>query len=71
MLADKLKAKKKKWRIKEATLMGCAAIGGSIGVLAGMYTFRHKTLHKKFTVGVPLILAFQIISATALTVWLR
>ena len=60
MLADKLKAKKKKWRIKESTLMGCAAIGGSIGILAGMYTFRHKTLHTKFTVGVPLILAIQI-----------
>lgn len=71
MLADKLKAKKKKWRIKEATLMGCAAIGGSIGVLAGMYTFRHKTLHKKFTVGVPLILAVQVIAATVLVIWLK
>ena len=71
MLADKLKARKKKWRIKEATLMGCAAIGGSIGVLAGMYTFRHKTLHTKFTVGVPLILAVQVILATVLTICLK
>ena len=37
-----------------------AAIGGSIGALAGMYTFRHKTLHRKFTIGIPLILAAQI-----------
>lgn len=71
MLADKLKAKKNKWRIKEATLMGCAAIGGSIGVLAGMYTFRHKTLHVKFTVGVPLILASQVIAATVMVIWLN
>ena len=64
MLADKVKAKKKKWRIPERTLITVAAIGGSIGVLAGMYICRHKTLHPKFTVGVPLILAAQIIAAT-------
>lgn len=71
MLADKLKAKKKKWRIKESTLMGCAAIGGSIGILAGMYTFRHKTLHTKFTVGVPLILAAQAVLATVTVIWTK
>lgn len=71
MLVDKLKAKKNKWRIKEATLMGCAAIGGSIGILAGMYTFRHKTLHLKFSMGVPLILAAQVIAATLITIWLK
>lgn len=60
MLADKQKAKKKQWRIPEATLMGSALIGGSIGALAGMYTFRHKTKHPKFTVGIPLILAVQV-----------
>lgn len=60
MLADKQKAKKKQWRIPEATLMGSAPIGGSIGALAGMYTFRHKTKHPKFTVGIPLILAVQV-----------
>lgn len=59
MLADKHKARKNKWRIPEATLMGTAALGGSIGVLAGMYTVRHKTKHIKFTIGVPLILAAQ------------
>ena len=60
MLADKQKAKKKLWRIPEATLLTCAALGGSIGALAGMYTFRHKTKHLKFTLGVPAILILQI-----------
>ena len=60
MLIDKVKAKKNRWRIKESTLMLWAAIGGSIGALAGMYTFRHKTLHRKFTIGIPAILVLQI-----------
>lgn len=61
MLADKCKAKKNLWRIPEATLMTIALIGGSIGSLAGMYTFRHKTKHLKFTLGIPLILIGQIL----------
>ena len=61
MLADKYKAKKKLWRIPEATLMGIAALGGSLGSLLGMYTFRHKTKHPKFTVGLPLLLAIQVV----------
>lgn len=68
MFIDKQKAKKKKWRIPEATLMGIAAMGGSIGSLMGMYTFRHKTLHKKFTIGIPAILILQIGLAVAV-VW--
>ena len=60
MLIDKIKAKKNLWRIKESTLMLSAAIGGSIGALAGMYTFRHKTLHRKFTIGIPAILILQV-----------
>lgn len=68
MFIDKQKAKKKKWRIPEATLMGIAAIGGSIGSLIGMYTFRHKTLHKKFTIGIPAILILQIGLAVAV-IW--
>ncbi len=63
MLVDKIKAKKNLWRIPEATLFFVAAIGGSIGSLLGMYTFRHKTKHIKFIVGMPLILAVQIIIA--------
>lgn len=67
MLADKAKAKKKKWRIPEATLIGSAIIGGSIGALAGMYTFRHKTKHPKFTVGIPVILVLQVAAAILIT----
>lgn len=60
MREDKKKARTGAWRIPEATLMGLAAAGGSIGVLAGMCRFRHKTKHLKFVLGVPLILAIQI-----------
>ena len=60
MLVDKQKARKGAWRIPEATLMGVAIMGGSIGAIAGMYLFRHKTRHLKFTLGLPLILAVQI-----------
>ena len=60
MLADKRMAQKNLWRIPESTLLLSAAIGGSIGSLAGMYTFRHKTRHLKFTLGVPAILIAQI-----------
>jgi len=66
MLIDKHKARKKKWRIPEATLMGVAALGGSIGSLMGMYTFRHKTKHKKFTIGIPAILIAQLLLAGAI-----
>lgn len=57
MLADKRRARKNRWRIPERTLMAVAAMGGSLGSLLGMYTFRHKTRHKKFTLGIPAILA--------------
>lgn len=60
MLIDKQKARKNKWRISEATLMFSAVLGGSIGALLGMYTFRHKTKHLKFTLGIPTILVLQI-----------
>lgn len=60
MLIDKQKAKKRKWRIPEATLLTVAVIGGSIGTLAGMDLFRHKTRHKKFSIGIPVIIALQL-----------
>lgn len=59
MLADKQRARKNLWRIPERTLLTAAVLGGSIGGLAGMYLFRHKTKHLKFTLGIPLILAIQ------------
>jgi len=63
MLYDKYLAKNNLWRIPEATLMGIAVIGGSIGCLCGMYTVRHKTRHLKFTLGIPAILAAQLLLA--------
>lgn len=57
---DKWKAKRDKWRIPEATLLMLAALGGSVGALLGMTVFRHKTKHKKFLIGVPLILLAQL-----------
>ena len=66
MLIDKQKARKNLWRIPERTLLGIAILGGSIGTLLGMHLFRHKTLHLKFTIGVPFILSVQIIAAAVL-----
>ena len=66
MLVDKRKARKNRWRIPERTLILSAALGGSIGALLGMYTFRHKTKHLKFTLGIPAILIAQI----ALAIWI-
>ena len=64
---DKLKAKRSKWRIPEATLIGLAVIGGSIGAWLGMRAWHHKTMHKKFQFGIPLIILAQI----ALVVWIK
>lgn len=57
---DKRKARRGKWRIPEATLLLLAVFGGSIGALLGMSVFRHKTKHKKFLIGLPLILIAQV-----------
>ena len=66
MLSDKQKARKKMWRIPEKVLIGSAVIGGSLGALAGMYAFRHKTKHLKFTMGIPVILVLQTVFAIIL-----
>lgn len=63
MYLDKRFAKKHRRRIPEATLMWIAALGGSPGSLAGMYLFRHKTRHPKFYIGIPILLAIQILLA--------
>ena len=57
---DKLKAKKGKWRMPESTLLLLAIIGGSIGAWLGIKVWHHKTLHKKFKCGIPLIVIVQI-----------
>ena len=59
MLADKQRAKKHRWRIPEAVLLGAAALGGSVGALFGMWLFHHKTRKAKFFITIPLLLAAQ------------
>lgn len=63
---DKYKAKKAKWRISEATLLLMAVIGGSIGAWVGMRIWHHKTMHKKFKYGIPVIIIFQVALAVYL-----
>lgn len=67
MAMDKSRARKHQWRIPEKTLFLSAILGGSIGAIAGMYTFHHKTKHWYFVIGMPAILILQI----ALIVWIR
>ena len=62
MLIDKHRARKNLWRIPERTLIWIAILGGSFGCLLGMYAVRHKTKHTKFTIGLPFILAVQIVA---------
>ena len=62
MLIDKYKARKNLWRIPEKTLLGVALMGGSIGSYAGMQIFRHKTKHPQFYIGIPVIMAVQLIA---------
>ena len=64
---DKYKAVHKKWRIPEKTLFLTAVLGGSLGGIVGMYVFRHKTLHKKFSVGFPVVLILQTAIAFAIS----
>ena len=63
---DKYKAKKGRWRISEAILLLMAVIGGSIGAWAGMRLWHHKTMHKKFKYGIPLIIILQVALAVYL-----
>ena len=60
---DKWRAQRDRWRIPEDTLIWLAIVGGSIGALLGMYLFRHKTKRRKFTIGIPVILAVQLVLA--------
>lgn len=62
MYIDKKRAKWGKWRIKESTLFTLVLLGGGIGGIVGMYTFRHKTKKPMFVIGFPAILIIEIIS---------
>ena len=65
---DKYKAKKGRWRISEATLLLMAVIGGSIGAWVGMRIWHHKTMHKMFKYGIPVIIIFQVALAVYLLI---
>ncbi len=61
MFIDKQRARHHAWRIRETTLFLTALLGGSLGILAGMYLFRHKTKHRSFVFGIPFILLLQLL----------
>ena len=64
---DKRRAKRDAWRIRERTLFLLALFGGSLGAIAGMWIFHHKTRHWYFVIGMPAILILQL--AAAVAVW--
>ena len=68
---DKWKAKHDKWRISEATLLSLTAIGGSIGAWVGMKVWHHKTMHKKFKYGIPLVMVLQFSLLLFTLYWLN
>ena len=73
---DKFKAKYREKhpaarRVPERTLFLLALLGGSLGALLGMRVWRHKTLHRSFRIGIPLILALQILIPAGIWLYLR
>lgn len=67
---DKRRAREGRWRIRESTLLLCAALGGAVGGTAGMMTFRHKTRHWYFRLGFPLMAALQLALMPVVFGWL-
>jgi len=63
MWIDKKKAKRGRYRISEQALFILVLLGGGVGGIAGMYTFRHKTQKPRFVIGFPFILIFEILAA--------
>lgn len=61
-IADKSRAKRGKWRVRESTLWALTILGGGAGMYLTMRLIRHKTLHKSFMIGIPLIVILQIIA---------
>lgn len=67
MGVDKRRARRDAWRIRERTLFLLALLGGSVGAIAGMYLFHHKTRHWYFVVGMPAILLLQLATAVLIS----
>ena len=63
MLLDKLFAKIGARRIPESSLLLAAATGGSLGAMLGMYLFRHKTRHRRFRIGLPVMFLVHLVLA--------
>lgn len=68
---DKNAARKGGWRIRESTLLILSALGGSVAMLVTMKTIRHKTLHKKFMIGIPVIIALQALAIGYIIYYLK
>jgi uncharacterized membrane protein YsdA (DUF1294 family) len=69
-LKDKNAAQKRKWRIEERTLLIISALGGSVAMLFTMRLIRHKTKHKKFMIGIPVLIILQI-AVVGVIIYLR
>ena len=69
--ADKWSAKHDGWRVRESTLLWMAAFGGSVFMFLTMLLIRHKTKHKKFMMGLPVIIFIQCLVITAYIFFLR
>lgn len=67
---DKYKARKNKWRIPERRFFILGLFGGAPGVYIGMQLFRHKTQHRKFTIGIPLLIILNLISGYYLYIYI-
>ncbi len=67
--ADKYFAKKNKWRIPEKTLLLLAFVGGALPMLVTMKLIRHKTKHKKFMLGLPVMVLLHIAIVVAI-IWI-
>lgn len=70
MGTDKYKAQKRRDRISERSIFALGLIGGGLGVLFGMYVFRHKTRHLKFTLGIPAIVVLNVVMYWYLLNWI-
>ena len=65
-VSDKIKAKRGKWRIPESVLLAISAMGGSFAMYTAMKLIRHKTNHRRFMLGIPIMMLFHVI----LLLWL-
>ncbi|XQY90943.1 DUF1294 domain-containing protein [Metabacillus sp. HB246100] len=65
MYSDKQRARQKQWRIKEATIWWTASIGGALGCYFGMIWFRHKTKHRSFKLGLPVLGSIQVVGVVS------